>query len=234
LNYVRKLGDNIWSETRKSLLDFIGIDKTAVFLDLGCNDGDLTLLIANKLGTSRVHGVDIVDDLLLKSREKGIQVYKCDLNQKLPFVDCFFDVITANQVWEHVSDTDLFTREIIRILKPGGYALISTPNLAAWHNIFSLILGWQPPTAHLSDEVYLGNPFGIQPEFSVEKTKAFYHRRIPTYRGIRELFIYHGFQVIGLRGIGYTPFSSRWLSKFLARLDVRHSSSLLIKVKKPE
>jgi len=70
-----------------------------------------------------------------------------------------FDVVFANQVIGHLYETDLFLKEIYRMLKNGGYTIISTPNLAGFHNIFSLIFGKQPFPAHASNEVILGNSF---------------------------------------------------------------------------
>lgn len=73
-----------------------------------------------------------------------------------------FDLVHANQVIEHLYETDLFIKEIYRILKKGGYAIISTPNLAGLHNIVSLILGKQPFPAHVSNEIVLGTPSPIK------------------------------------------------------------------------
>ena len=58
----------------------------------------------------------------------------------------------ASQVIGHISNTDAFVKEIYRVLGNGGYAVISTPNLAAVHTILTLMLGWQPLSAHVSDE----------------------------------------------------------------------------------
>jgi SAM-dependent methyltransferase len=47
----------------------------------------------------------------------------------MPYEDNRFDTIVTFQVIEHIQDDQLFLKEIHRILKPGGKALITTPNI---------------------------------------------------------------------------------------------------------
>jgi SAM-dependent methyltransferase len=44
-----------------------------------------------------------------------------------PFDDASFDSVVANEVFEHVFNPDQFLREMLRILKPGGVALLTMP-----------------------------------------------------------------------------------------------------------
>ncbi len=46
----------------------------------------------------------------------------------LPYPDQSFDSIVSFQVIEHIQDDRLFLKEIHRVLRPGGVALITTPN----------------------------------------------------------------------------------------------------------
>ena len=43
--------------------------------------------------------------------------------------DNSFDTIISFQVIEHINDDELFISEIKRVLRPGGIALITTPNI---------------------------------------------------------------------------------------------------------
>ena len=45
----------------------------------------------------------------------------------LSFGDCTFDMVIANHVLEHVKDDHAAMREIFRVLRPGGLAVLQTP-----------------------------------------------------------------------------------------------------------
>jgi len=45
----------------------------------------------------------------------------------IPFPDNHFDVVYSSNVLEHVAHRDEFQKEIMRVLKPGGYALHTMP-----------------------------------------------------------------------------------------------------------
>lgn len=51
---------------------------------------------------------------------------------RIPFADGTFDVVTNNQVMEHVEDLDATLREIHRVLKPGGTVLSVFPSKDVW------------------------------------------------------------------------------------------------------
>ena len=60
---------------------------------------------------------------------------------RLPYEDSSIDVACSLEVIEHVEDQFAFTRELHRILRPGGLAIISTPNVlnlnSRWRNLHS-------------------------------------------------------------------------------------------------
>jgi SAM-dependent methyltransferase len=58
----------------------------------------------------------------------------------LPFAGGAFDLITANMVAEHLTAPAACFREIARILRPGGLALIHTPNLRSPGISFSAMM----------------------------------------------------------------------------------------------
>jgi SAM-dependent methyltransferase len=51
---------------------------------------------------------------------------------RLPFEDASFDLVTNNQVMEHVEDLDGALREIHRVLKPDGRVLSIFPSADVW------------------------------------------------------------------------------------------------------
>lgn len=202
----------------------------ARLLDIGCDDGRNTQRFAQAVGTGLVSGVEVVEQRAAEARGRGIEVVTGDVGAPLPFAPGSFEAVVSNQVIEHLSDTDLFVDEIRRVLVPGGYAVVSTENLASWHNVAALTLGWQPfsLTNVSSERLGLGNPLAVHRGDDWEQPSTWQHRRVFAYRGLSELFEAHGLGVEQVRGSGYYP-----LPRALARLDPRHAAFLTVKARKP-
>jgi SAM-dependent methyltransferase len=112
------------------------------------------------------------------------------------------DVVVSNQVIEHLFYPVRFMKEIYRILKPDGYAVISTENLARWDNILSLILGYTPFSMEFDSGLCkIGNPLSLH-EKEVKKD-SYPHVRIFTWKGLIELATFIGFKVEKAIGSGH-------------------------------
>lgn len=97
-------------------------------LELGCGEGRGVDLLA-PLATSYI-GIDkikpIIDDLKAKFPDHK---FMDGVFPPFPFDDNQFDTIVTFQVIEHINEDEDFVKEIHRVLKPGGTALITTPNI---------------------------------------------------------------------------------------------------------
>ena len=51
----------------------------------------------------------------------------------LPFADAAFDTVLLTQVLEHVDDVEAATAELVRVLRPGGHAIVTVPYLYPTH-----------------------------------------------------------------------------------------------------
>ena len=58
--------------------------------------------------------------------ESPLAQIKMDIHE-MPFQENEFDVVFCNHVMEHVEDDTKAMREILRVLKPGGWAIIQSP-----------------------------------------------------------------------------------------------------------
>lgn len=142
--YLKKLHDKAVDFNHDNILKQASSLKVVkAFIDLGCDDGAWTLSVAKAANAHSIHGLEIVAKRAELAKNSGVNVVIGDLNQHLDFEDECFELVHANQVIEHVADVDHFAQEVFRILRPGGYAIISTENASSWHNIFALLLGWQ-------------------------------------------------------------------------------------------
>lgn len=99
-------------------------------LDLGAGRGELSTRLA-RLG----HDVVAVERYAPQFTAE-VPLVDADLNEPLPFGDASFDVVMAIEILEHLENPRAFLREIARVLRPGGTAVISTPNLTSvWSRI---------------------------------------------------------------------------------------------------
>jgi SAM-dependent methyltransferase len=218
-------------ENRRVILGAMPPRPGARLLDLGCGDGHWTMVVARHVGAGAVHGVELVEDFARKAREAGVDAVSADLGGRLPYEDASIEVIHSNQVIEHLPRTDDFMREIARLLAPGGYAVVSTNNLSSWHNIVSLVLGWQPTPCHVSDEAILGNPATFN-EGAQAPTGGQTHLRVFTGRALAALAEHHGLRVELLSAAGYYPLPPR-AARRLARLDPVHGAFLVQRYTRP-
>lgn len=227
---IKKLFLLLWArayeQNKLNILSLCEKNPKAFFLDLGCDDGAWSMEVAKRIGTSHIYGIDYITEQLKKAKARGLEVKKGDLNKKLPYKDNHFDVVHSNQVIEHLFEIDTYVSEIYRIVKPGGYAIISTENLASWHNIFSLVMGWQAFSQHISKRYHIGNP--LSPHFNEAQREGWTHLLIFTFYSLQELFKQYGFTIEKAVGAGYHPLPVK-----VANLDPWHSHFITIKVRKP-
>lgn len=98
-------------------------------LDLGCNNGYGTRIVAESART--IVGVDVSSRAIQSARESdGPADIRFELidGLSLPFEKHSFDLVTSFQVIEHVEDVDPYLAEIVRVLRPGGTVVFTTPN----------------------------------------------------------------------------------------------------------
>jgi SAM-dependent methyltransferase len=214
-------------ENIRSLLSAAPLPR---LLDIGCDDGERTLDFAQSARATEIFGVEAIDERAELARRRGVQVEVADISAGLPYEDATFDGIVSNQVIEHLHDTDGFVQECHRVVRPGGLVVVSTENLASWHNIAALVCGWQPfSLTNVSGTTGgLGNPAAVFRGQPHTRPPSWQHVRVFAYRGLNELFDEHGFDVERIAGAGYFP-----LPASIGRRDPRHAALITISARRP-
>jgi len=64
-----------------------------------------------------------------------------DPAKPLPYPDNSFDLIYSNWVFEHVDDPEQVSRELLRVVKPGGYICAVTPNKWGYISLAARLAG---------------------------------------------------------------------------------------------
>jgi SAM-dependent methyltransferase len=219
---------------RHQILAVVADAEPEALLDLGCDDGSWTERLAKAAGSRllRTSGIEIVEEARLAAERRGIDAVAADLNERWPYEDDAFDLVHANQVIEHVRDLDLFVGEIRRVLRPRGRAVVCTENLASWHNVAALVLGYTPfSLTNISERGAIGNPFNIASTPAAELDPAWFHTRVLTGVGLSHLFELHELPVVERFSAGYHPLPAR-LAEPLARVDFRHAAFIGIVAQK--
>lgn len=198
-------------ERIKIILDLVGTAKKV--LDLGCFEGRLAKALVRQGNT--VLGVDISEKMVQETRRKGIEAIVTDLERPLPLATASFDVAVAGEIIEHIFSTSLFLAEVHRVLKPDGFLVLTTPNLAALGRRLLLLLGKDP----LTEVDCLGEAAGHVRYFVKESLLDLLERT-----GFRVVFF--GSDVFNLSSSG------RVCSRFLAGIFPELGKTLIVKAQK--
>lgn len=96
-------------------------------IDLGCGTGRHTAWLA--AAGACVTALDFSAGMLAEARRKvtafDVTFIEHDLHQPLPFSHRHFDLAVSGLVLEHLSDLSIFFREVRRVLRPSGRAVVS-------------------------------------------------------------------------------------------------------------
>jgi methionine biosynthesis protein MetW len=116
-------------------------------IDIGCGEGSFGTRIRGRY--KELYGIDISKDAVELAMQSGVIASCVNLNvDPAPFPDGFFDAAVTLDVIEHVFDPIRFVKEIHRILRPGGYVVVSTPNIRKIQRVITLMKGRFPHTSY--------------------------------------------------------------------------------------
>lgn len=115
------------------------VDQGQKVLDLGCGNGRLYELLRDK-GID-YYGTDVSEELIGIARASYPEgKFKGSDPLKIPFESAFFDAVFCIAVFHHIPSKEFrieFLEECKRVLKPGGFLIIT-----AW-NLYQKKTGWR-------------------------------------------------------------------------------------------
>lgn len=179
-------------------------------------------LIARETGRQRLRILDVGgfrieaaerDNLLLQEFLPGYEVYAVDLAEcdipgyiqgdgtKLPFKDHVFDVVVSSDVYEHIPGTKRgeFTRELLRVTTPGGFAALGAPFYSE-----KTVLAEEILFEFIHKNLHVGQA----------QLKEHIENGLPSVEGLE--------QMLQENGLAFTCFDSGRLDGWLMRLMVEH------------
>ena len=145
--------DKLW---RRAAVKLLAGERHDDILDIATGTGDLAILLARKLDPLSVTGVDLSEGMVEIGRRKvsaaGLdEVVTLGIGDclQLPFPDESFDCITCAYGVRNFQDLAAGYREMHRVLRPGGMAVIlelSTPRSALVKPLYNLYTRYLIPT----------------------------------------------------------------------------------------
>jgi SAM-dependent methyltransferase len=124
-----------------------------ILLDVGCGAGNLWPYLRHRF--DRYLGADVVR---YDGFPDGAEFYPVDLDTgRLPLPDASADVVAAAETIEHLENPRAFFRELVRLGRPGGWVVVTTPNQLSLLSKLTLVVknqfnAFQDPSypAHLT------------------------------------------------------------------------------------
>jgi SAM-dependent methyltransferase len=243
--YLDQLYRAMRNGRRAAQLAAVTPQSGAHLLDCGCREGQHTRQMADRLLATRVVGLDYNATAISLAAAAGIIALQADLNRSIPLAANSMDVIVASDVIEHLVEPATFVSELFRVLRPGGYLVLDTPNLASWHNVFALVIGEQPfsgPNVTTMEDADIGlvremhrSTHGLLesgPYIDGGGHELTRHLVVLAYGALLRLLGRSGLVVDWCRGFGYYPLPPP-AAAVMQRLDPRHSHHLVLRATKP-
>jgi len=112
-------------------LQHVSIQSDDIILDVGCGGGSTIARLAALATNGKIYGADYSEESVAASRQTNrnrvdagrVEVHHASVSS-LPFPNGMFDLVTAVETHYYWPDLDADTREVLRVLKPGGTFVI--------------------------------------------------------------------------------------------------------------
>jgi ubiquinone/menaquinone biosynthesis C-methylase UbiE len=121
------------SEHLANLLKLCDVLPGKSYLDIGTGSGYVAFELARQHPAVDVAGVDIVEQVIAADNQKARETQAHNLRftsfagTQLPFDDGSFYGAISRYAFHHFPLPDLSTRELYRVLEPGGWCVIADP-----------------------------------------------------------------------------------------------------------
>lgn len=180
----KKMSGEYYSLGRTEMLAFIP-PGTRKLIDLGCGQGRFGENVKRSFPNCETWGVEPHEDSAASARLRNDRVISATLDQAALELEPeygTFDVVTMNDVLEHLNSTEEALGLVRRLLSPTGTLVLSLPNVRYYVNVMDLVLRGK----------WDYQDFGI-----LDRT----HLRFFTFKSAQRKIRSCGFEVVEVKGI---------------------------------
>ncbi len=111
-------------------------NKASILLDVGCGVGNLYAFVKDQVDV--YEGVDVVQ---YETYPEGIPFHQLDLDSGRALLhDNYADFVVAVETIEHLENPRAFVRELVRLCRPGGTVIVTTPNQLSLLSLGTLLI----------------------------------------------------------------------------------------------
>jgi 2-polyprenyl-3-methyl-5-hydroxy-6-metoxy-1,4-benzoquinol methylase len=148
-----------FGKNRPEMVSYVPPDAQLI-LDVGCPSGGFGQLLMARNPKARVIGIEMVEPAARKASGALTEVYVGTMQEHYAAIIAKygrFDVVTMNDVLEHIADTEEALEIVRALLKPDGCFVISVPNVRYYPVLKQLMVDgdWRYQDSGVLDRTHL-------------------------------------------------------------------------------
>lgn len=150
------LNDEYYKNDRGEMIPFLP-ENPARLLDIGCGEGLFGAAVKKRYPGCETWGIEPVQEAAGRAATRNDHILHMPLENADELPAAHFDVVTMNDVLEHMVWPEPALRTAKRVLKPGGRLVLSLPNVQFLLNVLNLVLrnDWRYEDSGILDRTHM-------------------------------------------------------------------------------